>query len=270
MKTKPLNNPAPHGVEVDPETVEPVGPEALDDLAIRDFPRFKARVDEFKQSCYLEFFADNPDQFNIKKEKTIARNLERIFAAALKISNKKGFQGMTMRDLSKEADLSIGALYNYFAGKEELLAMMQRHRRTITARILTAGIETQKEPLARLHTAVRTHLYLSEAMQPWFFFCYMEARNISPAERRAAVQGELDTERMFTDIIAMGRRRGVFVTDDCRLAAGLIKAMIQDWYLKRAKYARRGVDVEAYARFTLNFIEGALMPRNGCPVLSSG
>lgn len=255
---------------MDSATAGPAGPWPLDDLSIQDFHRFKARIDEYKQNCYLEFFANNPDQFNIKKEKTIAKNLERIFAAALKISNKKGFQGMTMRDLSKAADLSIGALYNYFAGKEELLAMMQRHRRTITARILTSSVETEKAPLAKLRTAVRIHLYLSEAMQPWFFFSYMEAKNISPAERRAAVQGELNTERMFTDIIAMGRDQGIFVTDNCQLAASLIKAMIQDWYLKRAKYARRGVDVEAYARFTLNFIEGSLMVRDSRPVGSSG
>jgi AcrR family transcriptional regulator len=270
MRTKPLNNPAPQGGKMNSPAGEPAGRGALDDLSIRDFTRFKARVDEYKQNCYLAFFAENPDQFNIKKEKTIAKNLERIFSAALKISNKKGFQGMTMRDLSQEADLSIGALYNYFAGKEELLAMMQRHRRTITARILTSGIEMEKEPLAKLRTAVRTHLYLSEAMQPWFFFSYMEAKNISPAERRAAVQGELNTERMFADIIAMGRDQGIFVTDNCKLAASLIKAMIQDWYLKRPKYARRGVDVEAYARFTLNFIENSLMARKGRSVGSSG
>lgn len=225
------------------------------------YHRFKATVDKCKQQCYLAFFTENPDQFNIKKEKTIVKNLERIFAAALKISNKKGFQGMSMRDLSNAADLSIGALYNYFSGKEELLAMMQRHRRTIASRILRSGIETEKNPLAKLRTAVRTHLYLSEAMQPWFFFSYMEAKNISPRQRRAAVQGELNTEQLFTDIITEGRDLGVFVTDNCQLAASLIKAMIQDWYLKRAKYSRRGVDVDAYARFTLAFIENSLMPR---------
>jgi hypothetical protein len=99
-------------------------------------------------------------------------------------------------------------------------------------------------------------------MQPWFYFSYMEAKNIGPNERRAAVQGELDTEQLFADIISMGRDQGIFVTDDCQMAASLVKAMVQDWYLKRPKYARRRIDVEAYARFMIAFIESSLVNKD--------
>ena len=228
-------------------------------IPIDDYRRFKREVGALKKSCYLEFFAENPEVFQIKKEKTISKNLERIFAAALKISNKKGFHAMTMRDLSKGARLSTGALYNYFSGKEELLEMMQRHRRTIASRVLKSNIALPKEPLIKLRAAIKTHLYLSEAMQPWFFFSYMEAKNIGPKERRAAVQGELNTEKLFTDIILMGRDQNIFLTDNPQMTASLIKAMLQDWYLKRAKYARRNVEVDVYARFMTAFIEGSLV-----------
>jgi AcrR family transcriptional regulator len=231
-------------------------------IPVEDYNHFKARVEALKQSCYLKFFAENPDVFQIKKEKTIAKNLEGIFAAALKISYEKGFHAMSMRDLSKAANLSIGALYNYFSGKEDLLAMMQRHRRTITSLVLRSNIAVEKNSLAKLRTAIRTHLYLSETMQPWFYFSYMEAKNIGPNERRAAVQGELDTEQLFADIISMGRDQGIFVTDDCQMAASLVKAMVQDWYLKRPKYARRRIDVEAYARFMIAFIESSLVNKD--------
>ena len=111
----------------------------------------------------------------------------------------------------------------------------------------------------KLRAAIRTHLYLSEAMQPWFFFSYMEAKNIGETERRAAVQGELNTEKLFADIISMGRDQGIFVTDDALMTASLIKAMVQDWYLKRVKYARRKVPVDDYARFVIAFIENSLI-----------
>ncbi len=234
----------------------------MEPIPIHDYNRFKKEVSGLKKSCYLEFFAENPDVFQIKKEKTISKNLERIFAAALKISNKKGFHAMTLRDLSKAANLSTGALYNYFAGKEDLLAMMQRHRRTITARVLKENIAAVAEPLKKLRTAIKTHLYLSEAMQPWFFFSYMEAKNIGARERRAAVQGELNTEKLFADIVAMGRDQGIFRTDSPLMTASLIKAMLQDWYLKRAKYARRNIDVDSYARFMTAFIESSLLKPN--------
>jgi len=231
----------------------------VEPIPTEDYPRFKARVDAFKEVCCLEFFAQNQERFQIKKEKTISKNLERIFDAALKISNEKGFHAMTLRDLSREAHLSIGALYNYFSGKEELLEMMQHQRRTIAGRILRSAIAGQKDPLSRLRAAIRTHLYLSEAMQPWFYFSYMEAKNICPKERQAAVQGERETEQMFTDIIALGRDQGLFFTDNGQLAASLIKAMVQDWYLKRAKYARRKITVKAYADFVIGFVEKSLV-----------
>ena len=231
-------------------------------IPLDDYGRFRQAVNALKESCYLDFFSENPEAFQIKKPKTISKNLERILAATLAVSNKKGFHAMSMRDLSKATGLSIGALYNYFAGKEELLAMLQRHRRTITLRVLESNIDRQENPLGKLRTAIRTHLYLSEAMQPWFYFAYMEAKNISPEERRAAVAGELKTEQIFTDIIIAGRDQGIFITDDCRLSAGLIKAMLQDWYLKHAKHTRRGIDVATYARFMITFVENSLVNPN--------
>lgn len=223
-----------------------------------DLKVFIARIDALKQAHCLALFADNRKSFQIKKEKTIAKNLERIFNAALKVSNRKGFHAMSMRDLSREAGLSIGALYNYFSGKDELLGMMQQQRRMITQEVLTEDIAAETEPAGRLRAAVRSHLYLSEVMQPWFYFSYMEAKNLDEKERRAAVQSELNTEQRFADILREGRDRGDFAVDDCRLTASLIKAMLQDWYLKRSKYARRRIGVADYARFLIRFIERSI------------
>ena len=73
---------------------------------------------------------------------------------------------MSMRDLSRETNLSMGALYSYFSSKEDLLAMLQHQRRTITQRILEAGIENETDPAVQLRAAILTHLYLREVMQP--------------------------------------------------------------------------------------------------------
>jgi len=202
-----------------------------------------------------EAFASNRQTIRIKKEDTVVKNLERIFSATLKISNQKGFQAMSMRDLSRETGLSLGALYAYFGSKEELLAMLQHQRRTITGRILKQYIDRQAEPVARLRTAILTHIYLSEIMQPWFYFSYMEAKNLSKKQQRLAVASELYTEQIFSDIIKQGQQQGCFSPRDPRLTASLIKALIQDWYLKRPKYAKRKISVDQYARFILECVE---------------
>ena len=220
-----------------------------------NYAEFQNQVRLSGQDICREAFADNRQSIRVKKENTVVKNLERIFSAVLKISNKKGFQAMSMRDLGRETHLSMGALYSYFSSKEELLAMLQHQRRTITKRILQERIEKESEPAARLRTAILTHLYLSEVMQPWFYFSYMEAKNLSKKEQALAVASERYTEQIFADIIRQGQADGSFLPRDPQLTASIIKAMLQDWYLKRSKYAGRKISVDQYARFILQFVE---------------
>jgi len=224
-----------------------------------NYAEFQKQVCLSKQDICREVYADNRKSIRVKKENTVVKNLERIFSATLKIGNKKGFQAMSMRDLGRETNLSMGALYSYFSSKEELLAILQHQRRTITKRILQEHIEKESGPAARLRAAILTHLYLSEAMQPWFYFSYMEAKNLSKEEQALAVASERYTEQIFTDILIQGQAGGSFVLRDPQLTASVIKAMVQDWYLKRSKYAGRKISVDQYARFILQFVESFIL-----------
>jgi AcrR family transcriptional regulator len=224
-----------------------------------DFSDFQNKISLSKEDICRKAYRENRNSIRVKKEDTVVKNLERIFSATLRISNRKGFQAMSMRDLSRETRLSLGALYSYFPSKEELLAMLQNQRRTITKQILDECIANEAKPAARLRAAILTHLYLSEAMQPWFYFSYMEAKNLSQKEQDLAVASELYTEGLLADIIEEGKDRGDFRTRDALLTASVIKAMLQDWYLKRSKYAKRRIPVEQYAQFVLQFVDTYLV-----------
>jgi AcrR family transcriptional regulator len=153
----------------------------------------------------------------------------------------------------------MGALYSYFSSKEDLLAMLQHQRRTITQRILEARIENEADPAAKLRAAMLTHLYLSEVMQPWFYFSYMEAKNLSRRELELAVASERYTENLYADILRQGQSRGCFLPRDPQLTASVIKAMLQDWYLKRNKYRKRSISVDHYSEFLLQFVEAFIV-----------
>ncbi|MEJ2166065.1 MAG: TetR/AcrR family transcriptional regulator [Desulfobacterales bacterium] len=220
-----------------------------------DYAAFQKKIHSSKQDLCREVYQENRRSIRVKKEDKVVKNLERIFEATLRISNKKGFQAMSMRDLSRETKLSTGALYSYFSSKEALLGILQHRRRTITKRILEAHVAQESNPAAKLHAAVLTHLYLSEAMQPWFYFSYMEAKNLSETEQDLAVDSERYTEKIFEDILREGQDQGCFAARDPQLTASIIKAMLQDWYLKRSKYAQRNISVDRYGRFVWQFIE---------------
>jgi TetR/AcrR family transcriptional regulator, cholesterol catabolism regulator len=225
---------------------------------------------EFKQMTMIsmeeicrEIFREHQKSIKIKKEAVAVKNLTNIFSTTLKLSNEKGFQTMSLRDLSRSSGLSMGALYSYFTSKEELLAMIQEQGRRLTRNVLTRQVGQIIGPKEKLRAAVRTHLYLTEVMQEWFYFSYMEAKNIDKVQQKKAIESELATEQMFIDILNEGKDKGIFEVMDPVLIASGIKSMLQDWYVKRWKHTRRRISVDQYAEFVIGFVESALKPARG-------
>jgi AcrR family transcriptional regulator len=221
--------------------------------------------EEFKQMATIsmeeichEIFRENQASIKIKKEAVAVKNLANIFNTALMLSNEKGFQSMSLRDLSRTSGLSMGALYSYFTSKDELLAMLQNQGRRLTRKVLTQQIDMNAEPDEMLRTAIRAHLYLTEVMQKWFYFFYMETKNLDKSQQKKSIESELETEQVFVDILDAGCRKQQFDLENSVLTASVIKSMLQDWYLKRWKYARRQISVDDYAEFLIRFVESAI------------
>ncbi len=223
-----------------------------------NFHEFKKQFEADTAQIYRTVFDENSDSIKVKNAKIALPNLEKIFTATLKISNRNGFQGMNLRGLGKETGISLGAMYSYIESKERLLSMIIQQ---VTASIKVAigdRKEQPDDPIARLFWIIRTHLYLSEVMQEWFFFAFMEARNFKTEGRNDAIDSELFTEKLLTDCLKEGARTGQIICDNPEAFAAMIKPLLQDWYLKTWKYKRRGVTVDAYFIRVEKFIRASL------------
>ncbi len=218
------------------------------------FKEFSKTVMVSMEDICRDIFHANKGTIKVKKEAVGVRNLINIYDATLRLSNRKGFHAMSLRDLARESGLSLGALYSYFSSKDQLLGIIQEQGYRMTTKMLSDEIKKASDPAEKLEVAVRTHLYLSEAMQPWFYFFYMEARHLDKEEQKKAIASELYTEQLFVSILDDGIKQGCFRPHDTVMVASVIKAMLQDWYLKRWKYSRRKVTVDDYAGFVTGFI----------------
>jgi TetR/AcrR family transcriptional regulator, cholesterol catabolism regulator len=94
-------------------------------------------------------------------------------------------------------------------------------------------------------------------MRPWFAFVFMEAKAFPVKARRMAVESEASTERIFAAVLERGKRSGEFQIGDVGLTAALIKPVVQDWYVKHAKYRKRGISVDQFAAAATRFLTGA-------------
>ncbi len=225
------------------------------------------RINEFREMALVsmeeicrEIFRENQSSIKTKKESVAVRNLAIIFDTTLKLSNEKGFQTMSLRDLSRASGLSMGALYSYFTSKDELLEMIQNQGRRLIRRILKRQIEQVEAIDQKLRTAIRTHLYLTEVLHPWFYFAFMETKNLNKAQQKKSIEGELASEQIFVSILNKGLEQEIFSLENPLLTATVIKAMMQDWYLKRWKYRRRRISVDEYADFVIFVVESIVMP----------
>ena len=215
-----------------------------------DYKEFKKLYAVSNQDISREVFHRNQDTIQIKKEKTAVNNLEKIFNAVFYISSHKGFQSMSMRDLSKKTGMSLGSLYACFPGKKVLLDIIQTQGWSIVKKDLVQVAGAHENPHKKLRAVIKAHVFLSELFGQWFYFTFMEARNI-----KAVKSMEEYTQKILTDILIQGEKQGVFKSMDNALTASMIKAMQQEWYLKRWKYKNLKISVDQYADHLINFVE---------------
>ncbi|MDA3790667.1 MAG: TetR/AcrR family transcriptional regulator [Desulfobacula sp.] len=215
-----------------------------------EFKEFTKIYGISNQDISREVYRNNQETIRIKKETTAVNNLEKIFNAVFYISYKRGFQAMSMRDLSQKTGMSLGSLYAYFKGKNDLLGIIQTQGWSIIKKDIEQVSNTHEAPLEKLKAVIKAHIFLSELFRPWFFFTFMEARNI------AAVKSMEDhTQKILTDILVFGEKQGIFKPGNHHLTASIIKAMQQEWYLKQWKYKKLKVSVDQFADHLVGMVE---------------
>lgn len=227
---------------------------------IQDYETFKAELALSKEEIYRELYQENTDRIRIKKEGTATRNLARIIDSTLRLANSKGFHAMTLRDLCADSGLSMGGLYAYIRNKDDLIHLIQSHGFKLTRRTVLHYINGIDDPVSKLSQAIRAHVFLSELIRPWFYFSFMEAKSLPAVEKQNAIATEREIETIFCNVISEGIEQGVFREINARLLSSLIKAMMQDWYLKRRKYRDQGVSVEDYANQVNDLLRTYLLP----------
>ncbi len=86
------------------------------------------------------------------------RRLSEILAHATEVFCKKGYEGASMRDLSRASGMSLAGLYYYFESKERLLFLIQKETFTTIVQRLKARLEGVADPERRIRIFILNHL----------------------------------------------------------------------------------------------------------------
>ena len=86
------------------------------------------------------------------------RRLAEILAHATDVFCKKGYEGASMRDLSRASGMSLAGLYYYFESKERLLFLIQKHTFTTIVQRLKSRLEGVSDPEQQIRIFILNHL----------------------------------------------------------------------------------------------------------------
>lgn len=213
-------------------------------------------MDSFDQAWSLEgesfwrsVFDMHKHKMEIKNPKIAIGNLEKIFSATFALANSKGFQAMSLRDLSRETGISMGGLYAYIGSKNDLASVIEGVLRNTIDQIIGGLAAHKLEPLECLRAIVYGEIYAMEKLSPWYYFCFMELKGLPREQQQQTLELELRFEGILMDAIQAGIASGQFNCDKPELLASQITAQLQQWHLKQWKFKLRKVETQDYAQF---------------------
>lgn len=219
-------------------------------------------IEAFRRTWTLEgeplwerVFAVHHERMQIKNGKTALRNLQKIFTCTFRLANSQGFHSMSLRDLSRETQISMGGLYAYIGSKSDLASAIEAVVRQTIDDVMSDLEQHQLDPYQRLKAVISADLYMNDIMHPWYYFCFIEAKGLDKAQREAAIEMELKFDQRLEEIFREGISSGVFRYDgDSALLAASTTAMLQQWYLKRWKFQHLKVGIADYAAFVFKHV----------------
>src|SRR6184192_2972551 len=91
------------------------------------------------------------------------QRLTKILTHATDVFYDKGYEGASMRDLSRSSGMSLAGLYYYFKSKERLLYHIQKHTFTTIVERLRERLEREDDPERRIRLFILNHLEYSLA-----------------------------------------------------------------------------------------------------------
>jgi len=150
----------------------------------------------------------------------------RILEAANKVFAEKGYHEATMDDIAKRLGVSKGAIYLYFASKEDLFEAMCKTAPQAFKEILYSSFGTDTNPVQSATQFFDKMLKLS-ASNPGLSFEILSEASRNPNLKRILRQNHAEYEEVLTSFLAEGRKRRI-VADNLNIHS-LANSLIALW-----------------------------------------
>jgi AcrR family transcriptional regulator len=228
----------------------------LSSISLKSLEEFRKSFPLREDVIYQYLFTVYNKRIETQKATVATNNLRRILEGTFAISSSSNFNRMSLRDLSKESGLSLGAIYSCINKKEDIVNMVGSVVELSTRITANYGLLFD-DPKERIEKAITYHVHASHELQAWYFFLYFETRNLSTHGQLRSKKIETATGDFFEAAIKNGVQKGLWKCDNPTTTSYVIVTMLEDWYLKPWKYQTsedKNANITDYAQNLTNFI----------------
>lgn len=135
---------------------------------------------------------------------------EKIIETSLKLFEKHGFHGVTVKDIVEACGTSKGGFYHHFQSKDELLYVI--HDKFISY-VLTRAFEakdTYDTPTLQLYAIIQSFVKVFDLYKPHISVFYQESLYLKPQFDHLIKKKRDQYKKIIFDVINEGQQKGEF------------------------------------------------------------
>lgn len=187
---------------------------------------------------------------------------EQLLDAAARLMEREGSHAVSMQALAAEAGVSVGLIYRYFGGKDEILLAVIVHVLDDFATAVPAAIAAGgDDPVDRLAAAFRGYCEVIDRHRHAAVLTYREGKSLDEAGRQRIKDLEVETTEPLRQALVDGIAAGVLREVEPALVSANLVLIAHAWALKHWYFERTlGFDEYVRQQFALA-LHGIIEPK---------
>jgi TetR/AcrR family transcriptional regulator, cholesterol catabolism regulator len=203
-----------------------------------------------------------PDPDEAARLTRAQRRSEQLLTAAARLMERDGSQAVSMQAVAEEAGVSVGLIYRYFGGKDDLLlAVIVDVLDAFATRVPDAIEAAGDNPVERLAAAFRAYCEVIDEHRHAAVLTYRESKSLGDAGRERIKELEVATSEPLRAVLREGIEAGELVDVDVELVSYDLLLLAHGWALKHW-YFERTLGFEDYvSKQTALALRALVQPR---------
>ncbi len=188
--------------------------------------------------------------------------MRQILAAAAQLMVRDGFHRVSMQSIADEAEMSVGLIYRYFGGKQEiLLGVIVDVLDSFANRIPRAMDEAGDDPIYRIAAGFRAYCEIIDEHREAALLTYRDGKTLDREGREQIMNLELKTSQPLSDAVDTAVAEGLLIDVNVDLFTYNLMIFAQMWSLKYWHFKSRYTLDEYVKSQTALILRASIDPR---------